>query len=66
MKEFIIILLSVCNTPDTLIIHNVKENKATYTYDLRDKKVQKRVEEIMKTDPILIWHEDERGLCTSF
>ena len=63
MNEIILIMLFVCGKVDTVIVKYPKEDKAIYTRQFDNPQFVEELSRIMKTKPVIIGYEDDRGIC---
>jgi len=60
--DIILIVLLVCGQPDTFIVKE-PDKQATYTHDIYNNHVNESILEVLKTDPVVIMYEEDRGRC---
>lgn len=60
--KIILIILYVCGAPDTFIVQYPGE-QAKSTHRIKSPVVVEEIVDILKTDPVVIEYQDERGIC---
>jgi len=63
MEGIVLIIMFVCGQPDTIVVKFPDNPKPIVTHDVYNPEIQEALIDIIKTKPVIIPYEDERGTC---